>query len=126
MSLQTPLGRFLGHGSAKDGTAHWWAQKLTAVGLIPLTLWFAVAIATMDGYGYAATLAFVADPLNAILLILLVIAGLYHSELGLQVVVEDYVHGWPKIVTLTLFKLAHVALGVAAIYSIISISAGSS
>ena len=125
MSLESPLGKILGHGSARDGTGHWWAQKLTAVALIPLTLWFVIAILGLDSFAYESVRAWIGSLTNAILLILLVIAALYHSELGLQVVVEDYVHGPAKVVTLVLFKLAHVALAVAAVYSILIISLGS-
>ncbi len=125
MSLESPLGKFLGRGSARDGTGHWWAQKLTAVALIPLSLWFAVAVLGMDSFAYQPVRAWIASPLNAILLILLTLSALYHSQLGLQVVVEDYVHGSTKVVTLVLFKLAHAALAVAAVYAILIISLGS-
>jgi succinate dehydrogenase / fumarate reductase membrane anchor subunit len=125
MNLQTPLGRFLGHGSAKDGTEHWWMQRVTAVALVPLTLWFVVAILTIDSLDYATVLMWLSEAFNSIMFILLLIAALYHSQLGLQVIVEDYVHtGWTKVTTLMLFKLAHIALGVAGIYSILSISTG--
>ena len=125
MSLESPLGKSLGRGSANDGTGHWWAQKLTAVALIPLTLWLVISILGMDSFAYLPVRAWIGSPLNSILLILLTISALYHSELGLQVVVEDYVHGSAKVVTLVLFKLAHVALAVAAVYAILIISLGS-
>jgi succinate dehydrogenase / fumarate reductase membrane anchor subunit len=124
MSLESPLGKFLGHGSARDGTGHWWAQKLTAVALIPLSLWLAVALLGMDSFEYLSIRAWIGSPLNAILLILLIMSGLYHSELGVQVVVEDYVHGPAKVVTLVLSKLGHFALGVAGVYSVLVISLG--
>jgi len=125
MSLQTPLGRFLGHGSARDGTEHWWMQRINAVALVPLCLWFVVTLATLANYEYATILLWVTQPFNAIMLILLLMAVLYHSLLGLQVVVEDYVHtDWTKVSILMLFKLVHIALGVAAIYSILTISTG--
>jgi succinate dehydrogenase / fumarate reductase membrane anchor subunit len=125
MSLETPLGKFLGHGSARDGTNHWWAQKLTAVALAPLTIWFAIALLGMDSFAYANVFGWIGNPLNAILLILLSLAALYHSDLGLQVVVEDYVHGATKVITLVILKLIHVALAVAAVYAILIISLGS-
>ena len=124
MSLESPLGKFLGYGSAKEGTEHWWGQKLTAVALVPLTLWFAVALLGLDALDFATVRAWIAAPLNAILLILLLVAGLYHSMLGLQVIVEDYVHGGLKVVTLIALKLVHWALAVAGIYSVIVISVG--
>jgi succinate dehydrogenase / fumarate reductase membrane anchor subunit len=124
MSLQTPLGKFLGHGSAKEGTGHWWAQRVSAVTLVPLTLWFALALLNMNAFDHVAVVAWIASPLNAILLILFVLAGLYHSMLGVQVVVEDYVHGATKVVTLIVLQLAHFALAVAGIYAVIIIAVG--
>lgn len=124
MSLESPLGKFLGYGSAKEGTEHWWGQKLTAVALAPLTLWLAVALLGLDISDFGAVRAWIGSPLNAILLILLLVAGLYHSMLGLQVIVEDYVHGGLKVITLIALKLVHWALAVAGIYSVIVISVG--
>jgi succinate dehydrogenase / fumarate reductase membrane anchor subunit len=123
MSLQSPLGKILGHGSAGHGTEHWWAQRVTAAALLPLTIWFALAIGGMDSYDHSAVIEWIASPLNGILLSLLLIAVLYHSQLGLQVVVEDYVHtGWVRVSTLTLLQLAHIAAGVAGLYSVIVIA----
>lgn len=124
MSFQSPLGKALGHGSAKAGADHWLAQRVTAIGLVPLGLWFAFAVATLPHGSYELVTAWVAEPLNAILLILLVITLVYHSMLGLQVVVEDYVHGAAGIAALLLLKFAHVILAVAGLYSIIVISLG--
>jgi succinate dehydrogenase / fumarate reductase membrane anchor subunit len=124
MSLESPLGKFLGHGSARDGTGHWWSQKLTAVALIPLTIWFVFAVLGMDSFDYASVRLWIGAPLNAILLILFTVSALYHSDLGLQVVVEDYVHGATKVLTLMVLKFMHVALAVAVVYSIIIISLG--
>ena len=124
MSLESPLGKFLGHGSAKEGTGHWWGQKLTAVALVPLTLWFAIGLLGLDAGNFEAVRAWIAAPLNGILLILLLIAGLYHSMLGVQVIVEDYVHGPLKVISLIILNLAHWALAIAGIYSVIVISVG--
>lgn len=125
MSLESPLGKFLGHGSVGDGTGDWWAQKLTAVALIPLTIWFVFALFSIDSFDYASVRLWIGAPLNATLLILFTVSALYHSDLGLQVVVEDYVHGATKVPTLVVLKLIHVALAVAVVYSIIIISLGS-
>ena len=124
-SMRSDLGRVRGMGSAKEGVHHWWMQRLTAVALVPLTLWFVIALLMLDSFEHAAVITWMAQPFNSIMLVLLLIAGLHHSQLGLQVVVEDYVHtGWLKVATLMLFKLAHFALGVAGAYSIIIISTG--
>jgi succinate dehydrogenase / fumarate reductase membrane anchor subunit len=125
MSLESPLGKFLGHGSAKEGTEHWWSQRLTAVALVPLTLWFVFALFGLDSMEYAVVVAWLAEPLNAILLILLMVAMLQHSQLGLQVIVEDYVHtGWIKVLSLMAFKFIHIGMGVAGVYAVIIISLG--
>jgi len=124
MSLQAPLARVLGLGSAKEGTGHWWAQRLTAVGLVPLMLWFIVSIIGMPHGNYEIVTAWMAEPINAIGLILLVMTLVYHSELGLQVVIEDYVHGAAGVVTLIVVKFVHIVLAVAGIYSIVVIAVG--
>ena len=127
MSLQSPLGKVLGHGSAKDGTEHWWMQRVTAIALVPLTLWFLVALVGLDATDYSAVTSWIAAPLNAVLLILLLVTLLNHSQLGLQVVVEDYVHThWLKVLTLMAFKFIHIGLGVAGAYAVIIISVGAS
>lgn len=125
MGLRTPLGRVRGLGSAKDGTAHWWAQRLTAIALVPLMLWFAASIAASAGADHAVATAWLAQPLNAILVVLMVIAGFHHAQLGLQVVIEDYVHTeWVKVFCIMAAKLAAVALGVATVFSVLKISLG--
>ena len=91
---------------------------------MPLTLWFVIALPGVAISDLAATRAWIAQPVNAIPLLLLVIAALYHSMIGLQVIVEDYVHGALKVVTLLGLQLLHWALAVAAIYSVIVISTG--
>jgi succinate dehydrogenase / fumarate reductase membrane anchor subunit len=92
MSLRSPLGRVRGLGSAKEGVNHWWAQRLTAFALIPLTVWFVISLLTVMGADYAVVRAWVGSPVVAGLLILLIAATFYHAYLGLQVVIEDYVH----------------------------------
>lgn len=126
MQLRTPLSRVLGLGSAKDGTSHWWAQRMTALALIPLLAWFLLALAMLPAYDYETLHAFVARPLVAVLSMLLAGSVLYHAKLGLAVVVEDYVHGGMKVALLVLINFATTALAVAALYSILRISLGSS
>lgn len=124
MQLRTPLSRVLGLGSAKDGTSHWWAQRMTALALIPLMLWFMVSLAAMPAYDYDTMHAFVARPVVAVLLMLLTGSVLYHAKLGLAVIVEDYVHGGTKMAMLILINFAVVALAVAALFSILRIALG--
>ena len=92
MSLVHPVARARGMGSAKSGVHHWWVQRLTAIALVPLTLWIIWAMVTLAGTGHAEVMAWMGSPLNASLLIAFVIAMLHHAQLGLQVIVEDYVH----------------------------------
>jgi succinate dehydrogenase / fumarate reductase membrane anchor subunit len=122
MSLRSPLGRVLGLGSAKEGTEHWWGQRISAAALVLLGLWFAVAMAHLHVSHYEDVIAFIAMPVHSVLLILLCATMAYHSWLGIQVVIEDYVHGpVAKIALLTLSRFVHVFVAVASIYAILRI-----
>ncbi len=125
MSLRSPLGRVLGLGTAKDGTSHWWGQRVSAVALLLLGLWFAFSLATMDSFSHSAAVEFVAVPINSLLLLLLVVAMGYHSYLGVQVVLEDYVHApGLKLVALILSRFAHIFFAVAAVFAILKTGLG--
>jgi succinate dehydrogenase / fumarate reductase membrane anchor subunit len=124
MSLRSPLGKVLGLGSAKTGAGHWWAQRLTAVALAPLGLWFTFAVLGLPHGNYYAIAAWVAEPTHAILLILFVLVLVYHSSLGLQVVIEDYLHGALKIFALVLVQFLHVIMAVGGIYAVVVVSVG--
>ena len=125
MSLRSPLGRVLGLGTAKDGTSHWWGQRVSAVAVLLLGLWFAFMLASMDSFSYTAAVTFVAAPLNSLLLLLLVVAMGYHSYLGVQVVIEDYVHAQGlKLVSLILSRFVHIFFAVAAVFAILKIGLG--
>ena len=125
MSLRTPLGNVLGLGSAKDGTSHFWGQRLSGIGLLLLGLWFVYALLSIPGFTHADALTFIGAPLNGVLLLLLVVTMSYHSSLGVQVVIEDYVHGHGlKLASLIISRFAHTFLAVAAIYAIIKIGLG--
>lgn len=124
MSLQSPLNKVLGLGTAKQGTGHWWAQRLTAVSLVPLTIWFAVEILFLPHGNYEMVVAWIAQPVNSILIVLLLVSLIYHSSLGLQVVIEDYVHGAAKLIVLVAVQLFNVMLAVAGIYAVLVLSLG--
>ena len=125
MKLRTPLGLVRGLGSAKSGTEHWWLQRVTAVALIPLSLWFIVAVLGLAGAPYAEASAWLASPLNATLTMAFVLAVFWHALLGLQVVIEDYVHCEPiKIVALVALRLAIFLLALLAGMSILRIFLG--
>lgn len=92
MSLRTPLGRARGLGSAKEGVSHWWSQRVSAVALVPLTVWFVMAMASMAGADHATVIAWVGSPWVATFLMAFIVLLFYHAVLGVQVVIEDYVH----------------------------------
>lgn len=113
MSLRTPLARVRGLGSARDGTHHWWMQRLTAVALVPVALWFVVSVIALAGAGHDDFVAWAGNPFNATVLLILIFATFYHAQLGLQVVVEDYVHNeWVKVPVLVLIAFAAIFLGI--------------
>ena len=125
MSLRTPLGRVLGLGAAGDGVSHWWSQRLTAVALVPLTLWFLVSLARVQTLDFESVHAWLTRPLHCVGALLLVVVLCVHSRLGVQVVVEDYVHqAGAKLATLILVDFAHVVLGIAGIYAILRVTFG--
>ena len=127
MSRETPLGRALGKGSAKDGTGHWWTQRVSALALVPLGLWFVFGIAGLIRGGatdYLSVIDWIVNPVNAVALILLIATLCYHSALGVQVVIEDYVHGWAKVASLILQKFAHAIAAAAGIFAVLRIALG--
>jgi succinate dehydrogenase / fumarate reductase, membrane anchor subunit len=123
--LRSPLGRAIGLGSAKEGVEHWWAQRVTAVALIVLGLWFVASLVALAGADRAIVAAWLHGPLAAILTILTLVAIFYHNALGLQVVIEDYVHGeGAKLAALVLVRLSCLALAVAGIFAVLRIAFG--
>lgn len=122
MSLRTPLGKVRGLGSAKEGTDHFWMQRLTAVALVPLTLWFVVGVVAHAGASYGDFVAWLSSPLSGGLMILLLVATFYHALLGLQVVIEDYVHTeWKKLASLIVMRFLCILLGVIGVLSVLKI-----
>lgn len=123
MSLKSPLGRVLGLGSAGTGTEHWLGQRLSAAALVPLTLWFAISLLGMPSLDFYTVAAWVAAPLHAVFLVLLVVALVYHSSLGTQVVTEDYVHSSRlRVAVLSVLRLMHVGLAVAGVFAVFLIA----
>ena len=122
MSLRTPLANVKGLGSAKEGAHHWWMQNLTSIALIPLTLWFAYSIASFGGMSYEEITAWMQSPLVSVSLALLVVVMIYHAQLGIQVIIEDYVGGWLRIASLITLNFTCIALVFLALFSIIKVS----
>ena len=125
MSMRTPLGKVRGLGSARDGTHHWWMQRVTAIANLPLTIFFIVFIIAHLGGTRAELVATITNPMIAILLSLTMISVLWHMRLGLQVVIEDYVHApAAKLAALLANTFFTAALGVAALFAILKMSFG--
>jgi succinate dehydrogenase / fumarate reductase, membrane anchor subunit len=123
--LRTPLSRARGLGSAKQGVHHWWAQRITAVALIPLVAWFAISLIMLSGADYAVVRAWIGSPVVMVLLTLTIVIGLHHGQLGMQEVVEDYVHGEGlKLALIVLLRFTAVFFGLAAIVAILRIGFG--
>jgi succinate dehydrogenase / fumarate reductase membrane anchor subunit len=125
MSFRTPLGRALGLGSAKGGTSHWWGQRVSALALIPLSLWFAISVLQLSRADYVVVIDWLHTPWVAVLLALFLATIFYHAYLGLQVVFEDYVHlEWLKIGTLLTIKFACILLTAIGVFVVLHIAFG--
>ena len=125
MDLRSDLSRVRGLGSAKGGTSHWWAQRVTALALVPLSAWFVFSIINLVGVDREGLKAWVNGPVSFVLMVLFLIALFYHMQLGLQVVIEDYVHNEKnKVISLILNKLIAVFLVVSGITALMKIAFG--
>ena len=125
--MRSPLGRAIGLGSAKEGVEHWWLQRITAVALVPLSLWFVIAIIRLVGADSDGVRDWVGNPLPAIMLVLLLIATFYHAALGLQVVIEDYIHAeLTKLGLVVIVRLGCFALAVAGMFAVLSMAVATS
>ncbi len=125
MSLRTPIARARGLGPGHAGVHHWTVQRLTALSNVPLVLWFIFSAVALSGATYAETVEWLASPVTATLMILLVISVFYHAKLGLQVIVEDYVHHQgAKMAALAALTLVMFGLAVACIVATLRVSLG--
>ncbi|HSR71785.1 MAG TPA: succinate dehydrogenase, hydrophobic membrane anchor protein [Kiloniellales bacterium] len=122
MSMRSPLGRVRGLGTAKEGTAHWWAQCMTSLALVPLTLWFIVSLVALTGADHATVVEWIGSPLVAGLLILLIVTTFYHGALGLQIIIEDYVHIPPvKFAALIAVNGLSIVLGLTGVLAVLTV-----
>jgi succinate dehydrogenase / fumarate reductase membrane anchor subunit len=123
--LRSPLGRAIGLGSAKTGIQHWWAQRISAIALVPLALWFVAAIVEQAGASRAEFIAWVRHPLPAVFMLLVVVTTFYHGALGLQVVLEDYVEQeGQRLALVIVVRLAAILLAVLGIFAVLKLSFG--
>ena len=125
-TLRSPLGRVLGYGPAKEGAvSHWWVQRLTSIALIPLTLWFVCSLLFLPSLDYATVAAWLSGNGTALLMILLILTATRHSQLGIQVVIEDYVHAHGvKTLSLVIVTFTHVLVAAAATFAVLKVAFG--
>lgn len=124
MSLRSPLGKVLGTGSAKEGVHHWWLQRLTSIALVPLTIWFVVSLLSLSSFEHVTVITWMAHSWTALLLILFILVTTWHSQLGVRVVVEDYVHGGAKTLTLVVLTFIHAVVAAAGIFAVLKVAFG--
>ena len=123
MSLETPLHKVEGLGPAHSGVTHFWRQRITAAALVVLGIWFSVSVLGLVGANEAATLAFLSQPLNAILMAVFAIIASYHMALGVQVVIDDYIYtAWQKLILMLLLRAFALAVIAASIYALLRIA----
>ena len=122
--LRTPLGRVRGLGSAREGTQHFWRQRLTAVANVPLLLFFIGLIISLNGATYAEVRATLANPFVALLTVFVLGSALYHMKLGMQSIIEDYIHGGLKIALVMLNIFFPIVIGAACVFALLKISFG--
>lgn len=125
MSYRSPLSRARGLGSAKEGVGHWWMQRVTSAALLPLMVWLVVTLALLGRADYASMLEWVANPVVAVLLIVLIPTLFYHSSLGVRVVVEDYVGTkWLEISIISVVNFINILLAAASMFAVLKIAFG--
>ena len=123
MNLRSPLGQVRGLGSAKEGTVHWWHQRVTAIALIFLSVWFVVSLIFLTGASYEEAHAWIANPIVTGASLLLIVFTFYHMKLGIQVVAEDYVHReWLKIAVIIFTDFACIVIGLASVLAILLVA----
>ncbi len=121
MPPPTPLPANQGLQSATKGSRHWWLQRLTAIALVPLSLYFAFAVAMLGNAGYDTVLAWLQSPLIVMFLIFFIAITFYHAQLGLQVIVDDYIRGWARTALLVLINILCIIFAIAGIVALLTI-----
>ncbi len=123
MSLRTPLRRVLNHGPAHDGVGHWWVERVTALALAPLAMWFAISVVALPTHDYLAVTAWIGSGLHPVLLGLTVVLAAWHGWLGLQVVIEDYVpRNGQRLLLLLLSTFVNALLAASGVWAVLRIA----
>ena len=124
--MRSYLGRVRGRGSSNEGVHHWWMQRLTGVALIPLSLWLVFSLVSLEEASYSVMVGWVGRHFNPVLLILFIISMFYHAQLGLRVIIEDYVHSdLTKTISITVVKLCAILIGACSAFAVIKLTFGS-
>jgi succinate dehydrogenase / fumarate reductase membrane anchor subunit len=123
--LRTPLAKVRGLGTAKDGTHHFWMQRVTSVALLPLVLWFGLSIASLPNASYENVVLWLDSPFNVVMLVSFLVAGFYHGTLGMQVIIEDYIsEEWIRIAGIIAVQLISFFLAALGVYAALKIALG--
>ncbi|GGB47677.1 succinate dehydrogenase, hydrophobic membrane anchor protein [Roseibium aquae] len=123
--MRTPLAKVRGLGSAKDGTDHFWRQRVTAVANVFLISFFVILVISLQGSSYQDVVAAMGNPLVAILMLLVILSGVYHMKLGMQVIIEDYIHSEGKKVLALLGNTFFCALiGLGTLFAVLKLGFG--
>lgn len=125
MKFRTPISIARGLGSSKDGLGHWWMQRLTAIGLVPLVMWFVVSIISLAGQDRGEVVAWLQSPHHSVLLSIFLITTLYHANLGLQAIFEDYIQArWLQLSSRIAAGFTAVFLGVTGVFALLGLAFG--
>lgn len=124
MGSGTDLGRVRGLGSAKEGVHHWWLQRVTAIANLVLVLWFIFSLVRLPSLDYASVILWLRQPVVAVPMLLLIVSVFWHLRLGVQVMIEDYVHGTPKVVAMLVLNFYVLAGAAAAVFAVLKIALG--
>ncbi len=125
MSLSSPLRQVLGMGPAHSGVHHWWVQRLTSIALVPLSVWFVVSLVCLPGLDHRTVTAWLGQSWTALLMVLFVLVAAWHSNLGLQVIIEDYVHGaGSRTLLLVLVRFLNALVAAAGVFAVLKVAFG--
>ena len=124
MGAGTELGRVRGLGAAKDGVHHWWLQRVTAVGNLLLMLWFIFSLVRLPALDYSSVVLWLRQPVAAVPMLLLIVSVFWHFRLGVQVMLEDYVHGAARVLAMLALNFYALAGAAAAIFAVLKIALG--